>query len=89
MANSCMHVLTLEGDKLYSLITHGEGIDVDERYPPSFCLDPLDNFVICEGDSTHVFSPEGNLLHSIKKGDLPGRSVIWGITRIAILQTGD
>ena len=33
--NPCMHVLTLEGDKLYSIITCGEGMDVlDPRF---FC----------------------------------------------------
>ena len=36
----CMHVLTLEGDKLHSLITRGKGKDVS--YPFFFCLDPLE-----------------------------------------------
>ena len=35
--NPCMLVLTLEGDKLHSLITRGEGMDVS--YPYFFCLD--------------------------------------------------
>ena len=42
--NPCMLVLTLEGDKLHSLITRGEGMDV--LCPWFFCLDPLNNFVI-------------------------------------------
>ena len=69
----CMHVLTLEGDKLHSLITCGEGMDV--LYPRFFCLDPLNNFVISDSEShsIRVFSPEGNLLHTIgREGHQPG-----------------
>ena len=63
--NTCLHVLTLEGDKLHSLITCGEGLDV--LLPYFFCLDPLNNFVLidCGSHSIRVFSPEGNLLHTI------------------------
>ncbi|KAI6656298.1 hypothetical protein LOD99_1121 [Oopsacas minuta] len=63
--NPCIHVLTLEGDKLHSLITCGQGMDMlRARF---FCLDPLNNFIISdEGSHTiRVFSPEGNLLHTI------------------------
>ena len=69
----CMLVLTLEGDKLYSLITCGEGMDVIS--PWFFCLDPLNNFVISDfgSHSIRVFSPEGNLLHTIgREGHQPG-----------------
>ena len=69
----CMHVLTLEGDKLHSLITCGEGMDA--LRPFFFCLDLLNNFVLSD-HSCHlirVFSPEGNLLHTIgRKGHQPG-----------------
>ncbi|KAI6656669.1 E3 ubiquitin-protein ligase TRIM71-like [Oopsacas minuta] len=63
--NPCMLVLTLEGDKLHSLITRGQGMDV--LCPLFFCLDPLNNFVTSDQDShsIRVFSPEGNLLHKI------------------------
>ena len=63
--NPCMLELTLEGDMLHSLITCGEGMDVLE--PRFFCLDPLNNFVLSddESHSIRVFSPEGNLLHTI------------------------
>ncbi|KAI6654186.1 hypothetical protein LOD99_3030 [Oopsacas minuta] len=63
--NPCMHVLTLEGDKLHSLITCGQGMDV--LCPVFFCLDPLNNFVISDegSHSIRIFSPEGNLLHTI------------------------
>ncbi|KAI6653315.1 hypothetical protein LOD99_3839 [Oopsacas minuta] len=63
--NSCMHVLTLEGMQLNTLITKGEGMDV--LRPHFFCIDLLNNFVISDRDtnSIRVFSPEGNLLHTI------------------------
>ena len=63
--NPCMLVLTLEGDKLHSLITCGEGMDV--IYPDFFCFDSLNNFVLSDykSHSIRVFSPEGNLLHTI------------------------
>ena len=63
--NPCMLVLTLEGDKLHSLITCEEGMDVSR--PLFFCLDSLNNFVLSDfkSHSIRVFSPEGNLLHTI------------------------
>ena len=63
--NPCLLVLTLEGEKLRSLITCGQGMDV--LRPIFFCLDPLNNFVLsdCESYSIRVFSPKGNLLHTI------------------------
>ena len=63
--NPCLHVLTLEGDKLHSLITCGDRMDV--LFPLFFCFDPLNNFVLSDvrSHSIRVFSPEGNLLHTI------------------------
>ena len=63
--NPCLLVLTLEGDKLDSLIIRGGGMDV--LNPFFFCLDPLNNFVISDhlSHSIRIFSPEGNLLHTI------------------------
>ena len=63
--NPCLLVLTLEGDKLHSLITCGEGMDV--LSPLFFCLDPLNNFILSyyNSHSIRVFSQEGNLLHTI------------------------
>ena len=71
--NPCILVLTLDGDMLHSLITRGDGLDVLE--PWFFCLDPLNNFVLSDGNShlIRVFSPEGNLLHTIgREGHQPG-----------------
>eukprot|EP00800_Vazella_pourtalesii_P010202 TRINITY_DN253_c0_g1_i6.p1 TRINITY_DN253_c0_g1~~TRINITY_DN253_c0_g1_i6.p1 ORF type:complete len:124 (-),score=20.70 TRINITY_DN253_c0_g1_i6:38-409(-) len=72
-SNPCMLVLTLEGDMLHSLITRGEGMDVS--YPYFFCFDSLNNYVISDSSShsIRVFSPEGNLLHTIgREGHQPG-----------------
>ena len=54
-----------KGDNLHSLITCGGGVDV--LSPLFFCLDPLNNFVLSDymSHSIRVFSPEGNLLHTI------------------------
>ncbi|KAI6661493.1 E3 ubiquitin-protein ligase TRIM71 [Oopsacas minuta] len=63
--NPCMHVITLEGDKLQSLITSAQGIDT--LRPWFFCIDRLNNFVLSElnSHSIRIFSPEGHLLHTI------------------------
>ena len=63
-SNPCMYVLTLEGDKLHSLITCGEGMEVEFSF---FCFDHLNNIVTSDSNthSIRVFSPEGNLLHTI------------------------
>ena len=71
--NPCMHVLTLEGDMLHSLITCEEEMNV--LFPQFFCFDPLNNFVLSDYWShlIRVFSPEGNLLHTIgREGYQPG-----------------
>ena len=69
----CVHVLTLEGDRLHSLLIYGERMHVS--CPPKFCLDPLGNFVLSDirTRSIRVFSPQGNLLHTIgREGDRTG-----------------
>ena len=71
--NPCLHVLTLEGDKLRSFITCGEGMDVSRSL--FFCLNLLNNFVLndYESHSIRVFSQQGNLLHTIgREGHQPG-----------------
>ena len=72
-SNPCMHVLTLNGVMECSLVTCGAGMVV--KGPVFFCLDSLNNFVISdqESHSIRVFSPEGNLLHTIgREGHEPG-----------------
>ena len=85
--NPCLLVLTLEGDKLHSLITRGEGMDVLE--PRFFCLDPLNNFVLSDyrSHSFRVFSPEGNLLHTIgREGHEQG--MLYHPTGVAVTPNG-
>ena len=84
--NECLHVLTLEGDKLHSLITCGEGLDV--LRPEFFCLDPLNNFVLSdyESHSIRVFSPESNLLHTIGEGHQ--RGMFYYLKGVAITPNG-
>ena len=48
---------------------------MDVLGPYFFCLDPLNNFVLSDwqSHSIRVFSPEGNLLHTIgREGEQPG-----------------
>ena len=56
--NPCMHILTLEGDKLHSLITSREGIVV--LRPLFFCLDLLLTTLASAGSTLtqFVFSPQ-------------------------------
>ena len=85
--NPCMLVLTLEGDMLHSLISCGEVMDV--LTPRYFCLDPLNNFVLSnlKFHSIRVFSPEGNLLHTIgREGHQPG--MFFYPTGVAITPNG-
>ena len=64
-SNPCIQVLSLEGYMLHSLITSGR--DTDVSCPYFFCLDPFNSFVISDysSHSIRVFSPEGNLLHTV------------------------
>lgn len=59
--NPCIHVFTLSGEKSRSILNNGV------EQPLFFCLDGHGNIVISEyyGRSIKVFSPEGQLLHTI------------------------
>ena len=85
--NTCIHVLTLEGEKLHSLITRGKGMDVLE--PNFFCLDPLNNFVLSDykSHSIRVFSPEGNLLHTIGREEHQ-QGMLFRPLGVAVTQNG-
>ena len=70
-----IHVLTLEGDELHSLRIPFESFEEIDMLPTFFCFDTLDKFLLnfYESHSIRVFSPEGNLLHTIgRKGHQPG-----------------
>ena len=61
----CVHLFTLSGEKTISLVTRGDGMQV--RSPIFFCLDGHNNILISEysSRSIEVFSPAGDLLHTI------------------------
>ena len=87
LCSRCIHVLTLEGDKLHSLAIGGEGISM--LLPLFFCLDPLNNLVTGDygSHSIRVFSPEGNLLHTIgRKAHQQG--MFYQLTGVAITPNG-
>ena len=84
-SNPCMHVLTLEGDMLHSLISRKKSIFCHLF----FCLDPLNNFVITNfvTHSICVFSPEGNLLHTIGR-ERHQQGMLYQPTGVAITPNG-
>ncbi|KAI6649096.1 hypothetical protein LOD99_6817 [Oopsacas minuta] len=63
--NLCIHVFTLSGEKSRSLLTSGIGKQV--KAANFFCLDGYNNIVISDyyAHKIKVFSPEGDLLHTI------------------------
>lgn len=63
-----MHVLTLEGKKLYSIISCGN--DMQLLNPHFFCFDAQHNFIISDVHNhfIRVFSPEGDLLCTTGEG---------------------
>ena len=63
--NPCVHLFTLSGQKVRSIITIGGGLQVRQAF--FFCVDGSHNILISD-TSAHrikVFSPEGDLLHTI------------------------
>ena len=67
--NPCIHVFSLSGEKSRSLVTGG---GVKSMF---FCLDGQNNIVIsdCSAHNIKVFSPAGDLLHTIGQvGDEAG-----------------
>lgn len=67
--NPCMHVFTMEGSKIRSFLSRGEGQQV--MWAGFFCIDTDINMIISDfaGHSIKVFSSQGQLLHTLgKKG---------------------
>ena len=64
--NPCMHVFTLSGEKIRSLVTRGYEKGMQVREALHFCLDGYNNFVISDsaGHTIRVFSPDGHLLRN-------------------------
>ena len=61
----CLHVFSLTGEKIRSLITQDKS-EKKEIYE-SFCIDPEMNIILCEKNShsLKIMDPSGSLLHSL------------------------
>ena len=66
--NPCVHIFTLMGDKIRSVITRGEEMQVISSC--NFFVDACDNILICDyfANSVKVFSSQGELIHTIGDG---------------------
>ena len=62
---------------------------MDVLDPKFFCLDPLNNLILSDSESysIRVFSPEGNLLHTIRR-DGHQSGVIRNFQGVAITPNG-
>ena len=67
-----IHVFTLSGEKTRSLVTIGNGMQVEGAW--FFCLDGHNNILISDywSHNIKVFSPAGDLLHTIEEVYSPG-----------------
>ena len=63
----CLHVFSLTGEKIRSLITRDYGGNAQVRRCYSFCLDKKQNILMADYDARNikVFSQEGALLHTL------------------------
>ena len=63
--NPCLHVFTLTGDKIRSILSRGESLQLTK--PLFFCIDMNANIVVsdCGDHSIKIFTPEGEFLHRI------------------------
>ena len=71
----CLHVFSLTGEKISSLITRDYSGDAQVRQCYSFCFDKKQNVLMSDylAGNIKVFSQEGALLHSL--GDTQGRHI--------------
>ena len=63
--NPCLHVFSLTGEKIRSLITRDESGNAQVQFCYSICLDKKQNILMadCNAQNIKVFSQEGVLLH--------------------------
>ena len=63
--NPCLHVFTLKGDKIRSILSRGEYLQLTR--PLFFCIDMNASIVVSDYDdhSIKIFTPEGEFLHQI------------------------
>ena len=65
----CVHVFSYSGEKIRSLITRGNGMQVE--YALFFCLDASENLIISDrtDDQIKIFTKEGAFLHTFGEYD--------------------
>ena len=71
--NPCLHVFSYAGERLRSLISRGDQMQV--TYPRYFCLDAAENIIISDWSVNRIkiFSKEGNLINTLgEEGHQPG-----------------
>ena len=80
----CLHVFSLTGEKIRSLITRDGDGNAQVRRCISFCLDKKLNILMADygADNIKVFSQEGALLHTL--GDTQDEDMIISPTGIAL-----
>ena len=63
--NPCLHVFTLTGDKIRSILSRGENLQLTK--PLFFCIDMNANIVVSDYDdhSIKIFTPEGEFFHRL------------------------
>ena len=63
--NPCLHVFTLTGDKIRSILSRGKNLQLTN--PLFFCIDLDANIVVsdCDDHSIKIFTPEGEFLHRL------------------------
>ena len=68
--NPCFHVFTLTGDKIRSILSRGENLQLIK--PWFFCIDMNANIVVsdCGDHSIKIFTPEGEFLYRIGRQGL-------------------
>ena len=69
----CMHILTLNGEIIKSIITQGNLLQIEKAY--FFCLDENKNILISDSVShkIKIFNQNGKLIHTIgQQGDEKG-----------------
>ena len=83
----CLHVFSLTGEKIRSLITRDYGGNAQVRRCFSFCLDKKQNILMADytAGNIKVFSQEGALLHTL--GDTQGRDKTIRPTEVTLTDT--
>ena len=81
--NPCLHVFSLTGEKIRSLITCDDSGNAQVQFCFSFCLDKKQNILMADviAQNIKVFSPKGVLLHKLGRTQDADKTIKpYGIT---------